>query len=372
MQTRAAVITESPGSFEVMDLELDEPRQGELLVRMVASGLCHSDDHLQTGDLPPKRMPLIGGHEGAGVVERVGPGTPGWQEGDRVVFSFIPSCGRCRWCNEGMTNLCDLGAYLQFGSRFDDLTSFRYRAADGAEVGQSCGIGSFAEHTVVSVDSAIPLPDGVSLETACILGCAVSTGLGSATNAAGVRPGDVAIVMGSGGVGIHAVQGAVLAGALTVIAVDPVELKREAATRFGATHTFADFAEAAAFARSITNGQGADQVIITVGLTQGEDIANAVRAIRKGGTVVMSGATPSSVFGIPISPYELTVMQKRIQGALYGMCNPRADIPRQIGLYLAGRLKLDEAVTARYSLDQVRQGYEDMNAGRNLRGIITY
>ena len=148
VHTRAAIIREQPTTeFELVDLELDDPRQGEILVRMVASGLCHSDYHLLTGDSVPHHLPMVGGHEGTGVVEAIGPNTSGWEVGDKLVFSFISSCGKCRWCAEGMQNLCDLGAYLMRGSRFDDLDSYRFSLPDGTPVGQMCGLGTFAERT---------------------------------------------------------------------------------------------------------------------------------------------------------------------------------------------------------------------------------
>ncbi|MTD59378.1 NDMA-dependent alcohol dehydrogenase [Amycolatopsis pithecellobii] len=372
MHTRAAIIRESPGTFEVVDVELDDPRQGELKVRMVASGLCHSDDHFQTGDMPPGHLPLIGGHEGAGVVEEVGPNTPGWDVGDHVVFSFMPSCGRCRFCSEGMTNLCDLGAYLLIGSRFDAEGSFRFSLPDGTGVGQNCAVGTFAERTVVSVDSAIKVDKDLPLDKLCLLGCAVGTGMGSAINSAGVRPGDITIVMGVGGIGINAVQGAAHAGATATIAVDPVALKRDTALAMGATHAFTTIAEAAEHARSMTNGQGADSAIVTPGVVSGQDVADAFAAIRKGGVVVVTGTTPMDEIGIPVSLFELTLMQKRIQGSLFGGCNPRADIPRQIDMYRNGQLKLDDLVTKTYRLDDITKAYDDLRAGLNIRGVVLF
>ncbi|HLS49239.1 MAG TPA: NDMA-dependent alcohol dehydrogenase, partial [Actinomycetaceae bacterium] len=326
IQTRAAVILEQPGEFTVTDVMLDDPRQGEILVKMAVSGLCHSDHHLETGD-STVTLPMVGGHEGTGVVEAVGPNTPGWDVGDRVVFSFIASCGKCRWCNEGMTNLCDLGAFLLKGSRFTDPDSYRVSLLDGTPVAQMCGLGTFAEHTVVDVNSAVKLPADAPLDKLWLLGCGVGTGWGSAVYAAGTRPGQAIVVMGVGGVGINAVQGASHAGATAVIAVDPVALKREKALAVGATHAFATMAEATDFVRSITNGQGADATIVTVGLASGKDVAEAFDSIRKAGTVVVTSIAPSSEDHIPVPILDLTRFQKRIQGAIYGASNPRADIP---------------------------------------------
>lgn len=372
MRTRGAVVKQAPGTYEVVDIELDEPRQDELLVRMVASGLCHSDDHIATGDIPVAVYPFCGGHEGAGVVEQVGPHTPGWAAGDHVVFSFLPGCGRCRWCAAGMQNLCDLGAGLLTGARFDDPTSYRMHLADGSNVGQMCGISTFAEHTTVAVDSAVKVDQDLPLDKICLLGCGVGTGWGSAVNSAGVRPGDTVIVMGVGGIGINAVQGAAHAGASNVVAVDPVALKREKAMELGATHAFADIAEADAFAKSVTNGQGADSVIVTIGVVKGEHVGQAFAATRKAGTVVVTGLGDITEVGIPVSIGELTLFQKRIQGSLFGASSPSSDILRQVQMYRDGKLKLDELVTRTYRLDEVAQGYEDMHAGKNIRGVIAF
>ena len=289
VNTRGAIIRSAPGKFEVVDLVSDDPRPGELQVKMAASGLCHSDDHLATGDIPVATYPMCGGHEGAGVVTGVGPNTKGFKEGDHVVFSFLPACGKCRWCAGGMSYLCDLGAGLLVGARFDDLESFRFHLSDGTPVGQMCGLGTFSGVTTVNVESAVKIPDDIPLEVACLTGCGIGTGWGSAVNVAKVEPGETVIVMGIGGIGINAVQGAAHAGASHVIAVDPVAFKREKAQELGATHAFESMEEAADFARSVTNGQGADKAIVTVGVTTGEHVAEAVSAIRKAGVVVVTG-----------------------------------------------------------------------------------
>jgi NDMA-dependent alcohol dehydrogenase len=372
MRTRGAVIRSSPGQYECIELDLDEPRQDELLVRMVAAGLCHSDDHLATGDLRTGMLPMAGGHEGSGVVERVGPNTADFEVGDHVVFSFLAACGRCRWCATGHQNLCNVGATILSGARPGDPTSFRLRTTDGDRVGQMSGISTFCEYTVVSVMSAVKVPKDLPLETLCLLGCGVGTGWGSSVNSAAVAPGDAVIVMGVGGIGINAVQGAAHGGASHVIAVDPVAMKREKALELGATHAFADIAEAASFAKSVTDGQGADSAIVAVGVVTGEHVAQAFAAIRKAGTVVVTGIGPQSDVGIPVSLLELTLSQKRIQGSLFGACNPTADIPRQVQMYREGQLKLDELITTTYALDEVSKGYEDMHAGTNIRGVILY
>jgi NDMA-dependent alcohol dehydrogenase len=371
MKTRTAVVRQLPGKYEVVELDLEEPRAGEVTVKLAASGLCHSDDHIATGDLPVAVYPCAGGHEGAGVVVAVGPGVTGIAEGDHVIFSFLPACGRCRWCASGMQNLCDLGAYLLVGSRFDDPSSFRM-SLNGRPVSQLVGISAFSEFTTVSVNSVVKVSSDLPLDVVCLLGCAVGTGWGAAVNSAEVRVGDTVIVMGVGGVGINAVQGAAHAGAANILAVDPIAFKRDKAKELGATDTFETIDEAAEVARGLTNGQGADSVIVTVGLATGEHVAQAFAAIRKAGTAVLTAISKATEVAPPISLLDLAMSQKRLQGSLYGACAPTKDIPRQVELYKTGMLKLDELITRRYTLDQVAQGYEDLHAGELIRGVIVF
>jgi NDMA-dependent alcohol dehydrogenase len=375
MKTRTAIIREmpdkskGPAQWEVVDVDLDDPRQGELLIKVTASGLCHSDDHIATGDIPVGKYPMAGGHEGSGVVVEVGANTPGWEVGDHVVMSFLPGCGKCRWCANGQQNLCDLGKDLLAGCRSDG--SFRMRL-DGQEVGQMCGISTFSEYTLISVDSAVKVAKDLPLEKACLVGCGVGTGFGSAENSANVQPGDTVIVMGVGGIGVNAVQGAAIKGAAQVIAVDPVEFKREKAMEFGATHTFANMQEATEFAQSVTEGQGADSCIVTIGITKGEHVAEAFDSVRKAGTVVVTGLGDLTEVGIPVPLGVLTLYQKRIQGSLFGESSPSKDILRLLSMYQAGKLKLDELVTNTYTLETINDGYADMHAGKNLRGVLMH
>src|SRR5581483_10370444 len=322
--------------------DLDPPREGEVLIRFAAAGLCHSDDHLRTGDIPV-RYPIVGGHEGAGVVEEVGAGVSRLKPGDHIVCSFLPTCGHCRFCAQGMTNLCDLGA-LFVDNCLPDGT-FRFHA-DGEDFGQMCLLGTFSQRSVVSEHSCIKIDDDLPLETVALVGCGVPTGWGTAVNAGGVRPGDTTVVYGIGGVGINAVQGAAFAGARYVVAVHAME--------FGATHTAADAETAQELVTELTRGVGADQALITVGVVTEEVVAAAFAAVRKRGTVV------------------LTLFEKRIQGAVFGSGNPFDTIPRLLELYRAGQLKLDELVTNRYRLEDVNQGYRDMLDGRNIRGLMIH
>jgi len=367
VKTRAAILRQQPGEWDVVDVELDDPGDHEVLIRVVASGLCHSDDHVAKADGVVPHLPYCGGHEAAGVVEAVGAGVRGLRVGDHVVTSFIPSCGRCRWCASGRQNLCDRGAQLGAGVGADGVYPMR---VDGEGVARSSLIGAFAELSVVSEWSCITIPEHIPLRSAALLGCAVPTGWGSAIHAAEVRPGDVVIVMGVGGIGINAVQGARHAGAGRIIAVDPVELKRATAVRLGATDAVATMAEATELAHSLTNGQGADSAIVAVGVLRSEHLGEAVDAIRKAGTVVVTAVAPRAEEGIPVNLLMLAMYQKRIQGCLYGMMSPAAAVPQLLTLYENGQLELDSLVTRTYALDEINQGYADLLAGTNVRGVL--
>ena len=369
MKSRAALLLESPGRWEVHDVEVDRPKDHEVLVRMVASGLCHSDVHYNIGDQVTP-LPMCGGHEGAGIVEEVGSAVNRVRPGDHVVTSFIPSCGHCRYCASGRQNLCQAGGRLQLGPQLDGTYRMHY---GGQGVSQFMLISTFSAWSTVPEDSLVKVPDDVPLETVCLLGCGVGTGFGSAINAANVRTGDVVIIMGVGGVGINAVQGAALAGASSVIAVDPVPFKLEMAAKLGATKTFGHIDQAAEYARSITDGQGADSAIVTIDVVTGEHVAQAFEAIAKGGTVVVTGmASFKAPPGIPISVLMLAGYQKRIQGCLYGMGSPAVDVLREIDLYRAGHLKLDELITARYKIDDINAAVDDLLEGRNIRGVLMH
>jgi alcohol dehydrogenase (nicotinoprotein) len=368
MKTKAAVLREMGKEWEVIELDLDPPKAGEVLVRYVASGLCHSDDHLRTGDIPV-RYPIVGGHEGAGVVEEVGPGVTRLNPGDHIVCSFLPACGHCRFCARGQTNLCDMG-YLLVENSLPDGT-FRFHA-DGQDFGQMCLVGTFSQWATVPVASCIKIDDDLPLETVALVGCGVPTGFGTSVNLGGVRPGDTVVIYGIGGVGINAVQGAAIAGATNVIAVDPLPNKREAAEQFGATHSAPDAAQAQQLVTELTRGVGADQALVTVGIVTQDVIDAAFAAIRKHGTVIVTGLAGPGKKNIQLSSFELTLFQKRLEGALFGGGNPFDDIPLMLDLYRAGRLKLDELITTRYRLDEVNQGYRDLLDGRNIRGLLVH
>jgi alcohol dehydrogenase (nicotinoprotein) len=368
VKTRAAVLYDVGKEWEIVELELDPPKTNEVLVRFVASGLCHSDEHLRTGDIPV-RYPIVGGHEGAGIVEEVGEGVTRLKAGDHVVCSFLPVCGHCRFCSRGQTNLCDLGA-LFVDNCLPDGT-FRLHG-DGRDYGQMCLLGTFSQYATLSVHSCIKVDDDLPLETVVLVGCGVPTGWGTAVNAGGVRAGDTVVVYGVGGVGINAVQGAAFAGAQHVIAVDPLPNKREMAERLGATHTAADADQAQDLITEVSSGVGADHALVTVGVVTEDVIRAAFKAVRKHGSVIVTGIAGPGKNTIVLPSFELTLFEKQIKGALFGGGNPFDEIPRLLDLYRSGRLKLDELVTTRYKLEDVNQGYQDLLDGKNVRGVLVH
>jgi S-(hydroxymethyl)glutathione dehydrogenase/alcohol dehydrogenase len=380
VQTRAAILWEVGADWSVEDIELDDPKAGEVKVELAASGMCHSDEHLVTGDmmLPPEiaamlgleQLPIIGGHEGAGIVTEVGPGVTSVAPGDHVVLGFIPSCGRCPSCARGRQHLCDLGAFLLAGRQVTDFTARHH--ARGQDLGLMCCIGTFGEYTVCSEASCIKIEPDIPLDKAALVGCGVTTGWGSAVYAAGVQQGETVVVVGCGGVGMNAVQGAALSGANHVIAVDPVEFKREQAQVFGATHTAASIEEALPMVTDLTWGVGADKVITTMGVGDGKLLESVMGLCAKGGRVVWTNVAGINETDVSLNLFNLTLLEKQLVGSIFGSANPRRDIPRLLRLYQEGKLKLDELITKTYTLPDINRGYQDMRDGQNIRGMVMY
>ncbi len=374
MQTKAAVLREVGQEWSVEDIELDPPKAGEVLVQLKASGMCHSDEHLVTGDLAgaTSPMPLIGGHEGAGVVMEVGEGVVGLEPGDHVVFGFIPACGRCPSCASGHSNLCDIGgAAFPTGRQITDGTA-RHHTKDGDDLGLMCLLGTFANHTVVHESSCVKIDKELPLDRACLLGCGVVTGWGSAVYAAEVSPGDFVAVVGAGGIGSNAIQGAKLAGARVIAAIDPVEFKRETAMELGATHTYASAAEAMEALGDSTWGRGFDKVIMTMGVGDGDALGEAFHLGGKRSKIVVTNIHPTAEASMAVPGAFLTLFEKQIVGSLFGSANIRKDIPQLLELYTQGQLDLDTLVTKTYTLDEINQGFEDMRNGKNIRGVLIY
>ncbi|MGA5462315.1 NDMA-dependent alcohol dehydrogenase [Mycobacterium sp. NPDC050041] len=368
MKTRAAVLWGLGEKWEVDEIELDPPGADEVLVQLTASGLCHSDEHLVTGDLPFP-LPVVGGHEGAGTVVEVGAGVEDLDEGDSVILTFLPSCGHCSYCARGMGNLCDMGAAIMMGPQIDGTYRFHAR---GEDVGQMCLLGTFSEYTVVPKASLVKVDHGTPLDKAALIGCGVTTGYGSAVRTGDVRAGDTVVVIGAGGIGMNAIQGARIAGALTIVAVDPVEFKREQAGGFGATHAVATIDEAWSLISDITRGKLADVCVLTTDVAEGAYTAEALSLVGKRGRVVITAIGHPEDTSMSGSLLELTLYEKQIRGALYGSSNAAHDIPRLVELYNSGQLKLDELITREYTLDEINEGYDDMRSGRNIRGLIRF
>ncbi|HEY3978210.1 MAG TPA: NDMA-dependent alcohol dehydrogenase [Streptosporangiaceae bacterium] len=368
MKTKAAVVHEVGKPIEIEELDLDGPRDGEVLIRYTYAGLCHSDVHIQHGDLPA-RLPMVLGHEGAGVIEEVGAGVTRVAVGDNVVCSFIPNCGVCRYCATGRQSICDMGATILEGN----LPGNRFPiTGPSGDYGAMCMLGTFSQYGVIHQNSVVKVDDDLPLDKAVLVGCGVPTGWGSAVNTANVQPGDTVAVYGVGGIGINAVQGARYAGAKNVVAIDPLENKREKAMELGATHAFATAEEAQEAIVNMTRGQGADSAILTVGLMDPEVVSAGFNAIGKGGTVVLTGLNKIELPTIQLSGSILTLFRKSVKGSLFGDCNPTTDIPKILGLYQAGDLKLDELITRTYTLDQVNEGYDDLLSGKNIRGVMVH
>lgn len=380
MQVRGAVLEELGGDFVVQDLELDGPKDHEVLIDLKACGICHSDDHPRTNDVPVTEefggggFPFLCGHEGAGVVEAVGPGVTAVEPGDHVATSFIPSCGYCRWCATGRMYLCDNGARILVGTQMDG--THRFHKPDGTGVNQMCMLGEFATKTVVPDLSVVKIPETIPFDLACLLSCGVTTGWGSAADRAGIRPGDTVVIWGIGGVGAAAVQGAVHAGAKRIFAVDPLDFKLEHAQALGATDVINNsdksIEEVLEPIHAVTNGQGAEVCIMTPGVNTSAMTGEAYKTICKDGTLVLTGVTSWEDTSIEAPPLEFIMTNKTIKGTLYGSQNPRHAIPHLVGLWETGQLKLEEMVTNRYDISDVNQAFADMHDGKNIRGVLMY
>jgi NDMA-dependent alcohol dehydrogenase len=381
METQAAILWEPHTEWSVEDIVLDPPKAGEVVVKLAASGLCRTDEHLVTGDMaiPAELLegtgfsqyPIVGGHEGAGEVVDVGPNVTTVAAGDHVVLGFLPSCGRCPSCATGHQNLCDLGAFVLMGQQISDFTS-RHHTKDGQDLALMCLLGTFAPYTVVNEASCIKVDNDIPLDKAALVSCGVTTGWGAAIYAAEVRQGETVVVVGCGGIGINAVQAAALAGARYVIGIDPLPFKREQATLFGATHTVASVEEAVGLVGEVTWGALADKAIISTSVVDGSMIATVMSLVGKGGRCVVTALGSMTQTDVTLSLFDLTTQQKQLVGSLFGSANPRRDIPRLLRLYMEGKLKLDELVTRTYDLADVNQGYQDLRDGKNIRGQILH
>ncbi|WP_194819217.1 NDMA-dependent alcohol dehydrogenase [Nocardia sp. XZ_19_385] len=371
MKTKGAILWGIDQEWSVEEIEVGDPVSGEVQIRMETAGMCHSDHHIVTGATPMPNYPVMGGHEGAGVITKLGPNCPAdLQVGDHVILSFIPACGRCPSCVSGNMALCDLGAGLLMGQAISDGT-YRIQAR-GEDVIPMCLLGTFAPYMTVHHTSVVKIDPSIPFEVACLVGCGVPTGFGSSTHVAQVQPGETAVIVGIGGVGMSALQGAVLAGATKVVAIDPNPWKLEQAQKFGATHTYPSMAEAIMPIMEITEGRMAEKVILTMGEMQGQYVEEGLILTGKAGTMVITSMGRMEDGDVKMNSFLLSMLQKTVKGCIFGGGNARQDAPRLLALYKSGQLNLDDMVTRQYSLEEINQGYKDMLDGKNIRGIIRY
>lgn len=371
MKTIGALLWE-PGTrsgWSVEEIELDPPKSREVLVKLAASGICHSDDHVDTGDIPLDWAPIIGGHEGAGTIIGLGPDVTGFELDDHVVLSFMPSCGQCKMCAVGRSNMCAMGAGVLGGFAPDGTHRIHAR---GHGVGPFSYLGTFSPYAVVNIDSCVKIGKDIPLDKAALIGCGVPTGWGSSVYAADIQLGDTVVIIGTGGVGMNAVQGARHKGAKDIVTIDPVQFKRDQAKIFGATHSAANFEEARDIIDKLTNGQGADVVIITVDIAYGHLLNPAQEMTRRGGTLVVTAAAPVTQRDVPFDLFTFAMSGKRLQGTLYGTTVARRDIPLIADMYRRGEFKLDELITKTYNLEDINTAFADMREGKNIRGVIMY
>ncbi len=383
MQVRAAVVTELLGPWRTESIEIDDPHAGEVRVKMAFAGLCHSDEHLRTGDMAQdpavlemisgrgSMFPIVGGHEGAGIVDAVGPEVTALSPGDHVAVSFVPSCGTCEPCASGHQYLCDLAATTLAGPMISDGT-WRHHW-QGVDLNRMAQLGTFSDYVVVHQASLVKIDPWYDLRAAALISCGIATGFGSAVNRGGVKPGDVVAVLGCGGVGSGAIQGALHAGARAVIAIDTNPTKVERAMALGATHGCASTLDAAfTILPELSMGRNCDVVIVTTGVATGELIEQARSITAKGGVVVVTSIAPYNQTSVDLNLFMFAMYNQELRGTVFGSANPRYQIPRLLRLHHEGRLRVDELITHEYTLDEVQRGYDDLASGANVRGVVRF
>jgi S-(hydroxymethyl)glutathione dehydrogenase/alcohol dehydrogenase len=361
---KAAVMTGFNEPLAIDSLTLKPPREDEVVVRVVASGVCHSDLSVLQGKIPLP-PPAVLGHEGAGIVEEVGAAVTSLKPGDHVVLSWVRNCGRCNYCNAGAPHLCE-GA-IRSAMAGEDFVFEK----DGVPVSRLAGVGSFAERTVVRATAAIKIPEDMPLDRACLVGCGVMTGVGAAINTVHIRPGQTVAVFGCGGVGLNVIQGAALCGPSRIIAVDLVEQKLRWAKDFGATHTVnaKEVGDPAAAIKDLTDGHGVDYAFEVIGAPA--VITQAFMSVKRGGTAVVVGV-PAFVDQVTVPGVMFALEEKSIVGSLYGSGNMQRDVPRLVDLYMQKRIKIDELISRRIGLSEVNAAFAAMEKGEVARSVIAY
>jgi S-(hydroxymethyl)glutathione dehydrogenase/alcohol dehydrogenase len=363
MLTRAAVLWETGAALSVEQVELDEPQAGEVRVRIAAAGVCRSDLHVMEG-VWTYDLPMVLGHEGAGIVDAVGPGVLAPRVGDAVALAWVTACGRCRACGAGSPALCEIGSHLH---RMPDGSS-RLRAR-GQELRHFMAVGCFAEHVVVPATQAIELPQGADIEVAALIGCAAMTGVGAVFTTAAVRPGERAVVFGCGGIGQCIIQGLRAVGAYPIVAVDVSQAALELAVASGASETVRAGGDDDRRAIKRATRGGADVAFEALGRTA--TIEQAYASLAPGGRAVIVGM-PSRDATITINAFSLAGQSLTLMGSLYGSARPHLDVPRLVELEDAGRLSLGSLIARRYPLEQINAAYDDLRSGAPGRGVITF
>jgi len=364
VKIKAAVCYEPHAPLVVETVDLDAPKEGEVLVRIASAGVCHSDYHVMKGEWHPP-LPMVLGHEAAGVVEAVGPGVGLSKPGDNVILSFRPNCGWCRYCVSGRPVLCN-GAETSRWGMFDGTVRLH---KDGRDINHFARVASFAEYAVVPQSGAIPVRKDMPLDKACLVGCSVMTGVGAAINTAKVQPGSSVVVIGCGGVGLNVIQGAALAGADKVIAVDVLENKLAFAREFGATHVVdASQGDVVARIQAMTDG-GADYAFEAIG--NSKTILQAYESTCLGGVTTVVGMAPEDDY-VSINALSLPRSERVIMGSWYGSARPWVDLPKMVDLYLNGKIKIDPMISRTYRLDEINTAYDALANGEVARSILLF
>jgi S-(hydroxymethyl)glutathione dehydrogenase/alcohol dehydrogenase len=361
---KAAVLTELLKPLEILDLEQEGPKAGEARVKVMASGVCMSDWHMMNGDWPAK-LPMVPGHEAAGIVEEVGPGPSPVRPGDHVIFSFQSHCGHCRYCFSGRSILC-IGHASVPGHLLPDGTA--RMSLNGKPVGQMARIGTFREEVVCSTENLVPVRKDLPWPIAALIGCSVATGIGAVIRHAKVTPGSTVLVIGCGGVGLNIVQGARLAGAGRIIAVDILDNKLDYAKSFGATDTInAKTTQNVPKAVKALTGLGVDYAFDAIGSEA--TVLQIVDSIAPGGHAVMVGV-PAFTTKAPISPAAMVFGEKALTGSFYGSIQPDRDFPMLADLYMTKKIDLDPLISRTYRLDEINEGFDQLRKGSVARGVV--
>jgi len=367
MKTKAAVLYEYGSPLVVDELELAAPKEREVLVKNKAAGLCHTDLSVIKGAVRMPPLPCIPGHEGAGVIQEVGSGVTKIKPGDSVLLMWVPICGQCYYCLRGQPYLCAEKDKTRSGTMLDGTCRLR---KGNQNIHSMLGVGCFSEYNVVSERSVLPIDPSIPFDLAAVAGCGVITGVGAVINKAKVKAGSTVAVMGAGGVGLNVIQGAVLANATKILAIDILDRKLELAKFFGATHVInASREDPLKKVMEITQGIGVDYAFEAIG--NAETTLTTYQMIRRGGCAVVVGV-PDLEAKLTLPLYEIPLLEKSILGCNYGAGEPRIDLITLLELYKAGRIHLEKLVTQRYCLEEINAGFKDMEAGRNARGMIIY